>query len=167
MARTRTSLLDAAGRLVAEGGIRKTSMTDIAVAAGIAKGTLYNHFRSKSEVFAALAEAEVALLADDCCGLPLQDALAMAAQRVGAHPALRRVARDDPGAVAELAMSAPVSRGWRIALAAAAVTLEDSGRDPDAAELVVRWLISHAIAPDQRDADESARVLAAALPVLT
>jgi AcrR family transcriptional regulator len=164
MARTRFSLLDATCRLVADRGTRKTSMTDIAQAAGIAKGTLYNHFRSKNEVFAALAESEVVLLADDCAGLPLQDALAMAAQRVGAHPALRRVARDDPGAIAELAMAAPVSRGWRIALAAAAETLEDAGRDPNAAELVVRWLVSHAIAPDQRDADESARLLALALP---
>jgi AcrR family transcriptional regulator len=170
MARTRSSLLDAAVRLIAERGTRRTSMTDIAHAAGIAKGTLYNHFRNKDEVFAALVEAEVLLIADECRGLPLEDALAVAAVRLDTHPALRRVAVEDPPILAELVSAERIeagNRGWQAALAAAADALEESGRDPRAAELVVRWLVTHLTLPDPEDARASARLLAAVLPLRT
>ena len=165
MARTRASLLDAAVRLLAERGTRRTSMTDIAQAAGIAKGTLYNHFRNKDEVFAALVEAEVVLIADECRGLPLEDALAVAAIRLDTHPALRRVADDDPAAFAALVAASPEAAGWRAARAAAADALAASGRDPRGAELVVRWLATHLTAPDADDAEASARLLSAVLPL--
>ena len=165
MARTRASLLDAAVRLIAERGTRRTSMTDIAQAAGIAKGTLYNHFRNKDEVFAALVEAEIALIADECRGLDLEDALAVAAIRLDTHPALRRVADDDPAALAAL-LGAPLeAAGWRVARACAADVLAASGRDPRGGELVVRWLASHIAAPDAEDAEAGARLLAAVLPL--
>ncbi|TQS44825.1 TetR/AcrR family transcriptional regulator [Cryptosporangium phraense] len=167
MGRTRASLLDAAVRLVAERGTRRTSMTDIAQAAGIAKGTLYNHFRNKDEVFAALVEAEIVLIADQCRGLPLEDALAVAAIRLDTHPALRRVADDDPASLAGLAGAPPEAAGWRAARAAAADALTASGRDPRGAELVVRWLASHIGAPDPGDAEASARLLSAVLPLRT
>ncbi|SHM43882.1 TetR family transcriptional regulator [Cryptosporangium aurantiacum] len=165
MARTRASLLDAAVRLVAERGTRRTSMTDIAQAAGIAKGTLYNHFRNKDEVFAALVEAEIVLIADECRGLELEDALAVAALRIDTHPALRRVADDDPAALAALVGADPEAAGWRAARSAAADVLAASGRDPRGAELVVRWLTSHVAAPDADEAEAGARLLAAVLPL--
>jgi AcrR family transcriptional regulator len=165
MARTRTSLLDAAVRLIAERGTRRTSMTDIAQAAGIAKGTLYNHFRNKDEVFAALVEAEVQLIADECRGRELEDALAIAAIRLDTHPALRRVADDDPAALAALVGAHPDAAGRQAARAAAADVLTACGRDPRGAELVVRWLASHLTAPDPGDAEASARLLAAVLPL--
>ena len=168
MARTRASLLDAAVRLLAERGTRRTSMTDIAHAAGIAKGTLYNHFRNKDEVFAALVEAEVMLIAEECRGLRLEDALAVAAIRLDTHPGLRRVAADDPALLCGLISAERLDaggRGWQTALAAAADALADSGRDPRAAELVVRWLVTHLTIPDQEDAHASARLLAAVLPL--
>lgn len=167
MGRTRAALLDAAVRLIAERGTRRTSMTDIAQAAGIAKGTLYNHFRNKDEVFAALVEAEIVLIADECRGLPLEDALAVAAIRLDTHPALRRVADDDPAALAALVGADPEAAGWRAARAAAADALSASGRDPRGAELVVRWLASHVGAPDTGDAEASARLLSAVLPLRT
>jgi AcrR family transcriptional regulator len=168
MARTRASLLDAAVRLIAERGTRRTSMTDIAQAAGIAKGTLYNHFRNKDEVFAALVEAEVLLIAEECRGLPLEDALAVAALRLDTHPALRRVAADDPALLGELVSAERMDgRGWQAALAAAADLLAGSGRDPRAGELVLRWLVTHVTVPDQEDARASARLLAAILPLRT
>ncbi|WP_345727152.1 TetR family transcriptional regulator [Cryptosporangium minutisporangium] len=165
MARTRASLLDAAVRLIAERGTRRTSMTDIAQAAGIAKGTLYNHFRNKDEVFAALVEAEILLIADECRGLALEDALAVAAIRLDTHPALRRVADDDPAALAALVGADAGAAGWRAARSGAADVLAASGRDPRGAELVVRWLASHVAAPDGDDAEAGARLLAAVLPL--
>ncbi|MFG1923953.1 helix-turn-helix domain-containing protein [Cryptosporangium sp. NPDC048952] len=165
MGRTRASLLDAAVRLIAERGTRRTSMTDIAQAAGIAKGTLYNHFRNKDEVFAALVEAEITLIADECRGVELEDALAIAAIRLDTHPALRRVADDDPAALAALVGAPMHAAGRRAALAGAAELLAACGRDPRGADLVVRWLASHLAAPDADDAEGSARLLAAVLPL--
>ena len=52
----REAILDAAVGLFAERGFPTIKMSDIAKAAGVAKGTLYNYFDDKEEVFAALAE---------------------------------------------------------------------------------------------------------------
>lgn len=52
----RHAILTAAEALFAERGFASIAMADIASAAGIAKGTLYNYFDSKEEVFAQLAE---------------------------------------------------------------------------------------------------------------
>ena len=52
----RDAILEAALSLFAEQGFRAITMTDIAKAAGVAKGTLYNYFDSKEEVFAELAQ---------------------------------------------------------------------------------------------------------------
>lgn len=52
---TRTALLDAAARLVAERGYEGASVGDIAEAAGYTKGALYSQFGSKNGLFVALA----------------------------------------------------------------------------------------------------------------
>ncbi|HXW84374.1 MAG TPA: helix-turn-helix domain-containing protein, partial [Candidatus Binataceae bacterium] len=52
--RNRAAILDAAMRLFAQYGYRRTSIDDIARAAEIAKGTVYLSFTSKEEVFRAL-----------------------------------------------------------------------------------------------------------------
>src|SRR5918995_2109265 len=44
------SILDATDRLLARYGYRKMTVEDIAVEAGIGKGTIYLHFSSKEEV---------------------------------------------------------------------------------------------------------------------
>src|SRR5574344_1080848 len=46
----RTEILDSATKLFAEKGYDSTSVTDIMNAVGIAKGTLYYHFKSKEEI---------------------------------------------------------------------------------------------------------------------
>lgn len=48
------AILDAADRLFIKHGYRRTSMDEIAVEAGIAKGTLYIYFDSKEALFIAL-----------------------------------------------------------------------------------------------------------------
>lgn len=45
-------ILKAAVRIFAQNGVVKTKMTDIAKAAGIGKGTIYEYFRSKEDIFA-------------------------------------------------------------------------------------------------------------------
>ena len=53
-ARRRRQLLDVARRVFAERGFHDASMNDIAIAAGVTKPVLYQHFASKRELFAEL-----------------------------------------------------------------------------------------------------------------
>ena len=54
--RTRQVILDAAYRLIIDQGYAATSMRQIAESAGLALGSIYNHFSSKDEVFRAIIE---------------------------------------------------------------------------------------------------------------
>ena len=55
-------ILDAATILFAEKGADHTSVADIMTAVGIAKGTLYHHFKSKEEIMDALIERQTSVL---------------------------------------------------------------------------------------------------------
>jgi AcrR family transcriptional regulator len=55
----RERLLDAAANLFAERGFRGASVADVAAQAGLTKGALYWHFKSKEELFFALLEERV------------------------------------------------------------------------------------------------------------
>jgi AcrR family transcriptional regulator len=68
-ARRRRQLLDVALASFAEHGFHETSMNDVAEAAGVTKPVLYQHFRSKRELFGEL-------LAD--VGREVQDAITKA-----------------------------------------------------------------------------------------
>jgi AcrR family transcriptional regulator len=163
MSRTRAVLLSAALRLVAERGTRRTSMSDIAAGAGVAKGTLYNHFRTKEDVWSAVLEAEIHALTEACAGLPLDDALALAAQRLGEHPAVRRLAAEEPATLSAL-LGAPADAPARqLAEESVRHLLAATGRDAAAADLVLRWLGSYLTQP--APAEAPARLLAGALAV--
>ncbi len=56
---TRRSILEAAVRLFGERGYEKSSIEQIARAAGVGKGTIYGYFRSKDEIFIAFCEDEI------------------------------------------------------------------------------------------------------------
>jgi AcrR family transcriptional regulator len=49
----RTAILDAAGKIFLRYGYKKTSMDDLARAAGLSRQALYLHFRSKEDLFRA------------------------------------------------------------------------------------------------------------------
>lgn len=55
-------ILDAAAVLFAEKGFDDTSVTDIMTAVGIAKGTLYHHFKSKEDIMDALIERQTEMI---------------------------------------------------------------------------------------------------------
>ncbi len=59
----REVILDAARRVFAERGFRGTTIADIAEAAGIALGTIYIYFKSKEDVFAALNQRLIEIIA--------------------------------------------------------------------------------------------------------
>lgn len=53
---TRNSLLDAAEHLFQARGVSRTSLNDIAVAAGTTRGAIYWHFKDKADLFNAMMD---------------------------------------------------------------------------------------------------------------
>lgn len=62
---TRDAILDAAGTLLGRFGYHKTTMDDLAREAGIARRTLYLHFRSKDDIFLERIDRVVARLLEE------------------------------------------------------------------------------------------------------
>jgi AcrR family transcriptional regulator len=168
MARTRAAVLDGAARAVEKHGARKATMADIASLAGIAKGTLYNHFRAKEAVYGAAIDAGIRAIAAECVAAAhedLADALGLAADRLGSHPALRRIAADEPTVLAALVTPTDLPV-WGLArssvrdmLVAAGVATSSSSID-----LVVRWLTSFIASTNSFAADQASLLAAALLP---
>jgi TetR/AcrR family acrAB operon transcriptional repressor len=85
---TREQLLDAAERVFSKRGVAKTSLAEVAAAAGVTRGAVYWHFRDKADLFGAMCERATS---------PLDAMLVEAGGRT----------HDDPlGAVRALAVSA-------------------------------------------------------------
>ena len=98
---TRTLILDAAERTFAEHGVSRSSLNDIAQAAGVTRGAIYWHFQDKADLFNAMMarvtlplEADVAGSGDPALDDPLayarQTFLGALAKTVG-DPQVRRV----------------------------------------------------------------------------
>ena len=78
--RTKLAILDAAVQLFTEKGYERTSINDLARAAGIGKGTIYAYFNQKSEIFLAFCEEQLETIRDtilnsDTMAMPLLDRL--------------------------------------------------------------------------------------------
>src|SRR5205085_31479 len=54
--RTRARLLDAAAEVIAERGLERASLEEIAARAGMTRGAFYGNFRDKHDLFLAVAE---------------------------------------------------------------------------------------------------------------
>jgi len=167
MLRTRAALLEGARRAIARSGTSIT-MTEVAAECGIAKATLYNHFRSREALLDAVLADEVAALIDAAAGLPLADALAMAAERIGTSPLLACLAVQEPATIAALARIDLGGAHWRAAADALRVELERARRG--GGELVLRWLSSYLTTASGAASREAigadASTLVRALPLL-
>jgi AcrR family transcriptional regulator len=142
MGRTRAGLLDGAFRAFAEHGLRRSTMQSIAAAAGVAKATLYNHFRTKDEVTTALLAVELGRLSALAAELPLDQALASLSDELGAHPVLRRLAETEPEILTSLVNLSPETWASLVDRLGAAL-----GLDGERAELVARWLLGVVLQP--------------------
>ena len=58
-AQTRARVLQAAGQVFAEQGYERSSLDDVAAAAGLTKGAIYSSFSGKEELFYALMEERI------------------------------------------------------------------------------------------------------------
>jgi len=166
MQRARSAVLEAAAHCVERYGVRRTTMGDIALKAEVAKATLYNHFRTKDDVLAALVEHRVAGLGRDAEAAAAADGLAaalrLAADGLAASGPLRRLVADDPALATRLAVPSE-SRGWRSAHEAVRAVLVAAGcPDDDAAvTLVLRWLVSQVLWPATAPGPEVERLVQA------
>ncbi len=106
---TRVRIVDGALRCLARQGIAKTTVDDIARAAGLSRATVYRTFpRGKEGICAAVVETEVARLFSSLAvamgeATDLEDVLVAgmveAARRLRSHGALNYLLAHEPGAV--------------------------------------------------------------------
>ena len=159
MGRTRRGLLAGAARAFAESGVRRSTMLSIAAAAGVAKATLYNHFRTKDDVVAALIRTELDRLTELAASLPLEQALGTLSDELGAHPVLRTLAATEPEVLTALLGATPDTWALLTGRLAAALRVE-----ADSAELAAQWLLGVVLQPGRSTArHRHAARLAAAL----
>lgn len=149
MARTRAAVLDGARLAVAANGTRIT-MAQIASGAGVAKATLYNHFRTREAVLAGLLAHDVDELIAAASTQPLADALVEAAHAISTHPAIGALGRLEPEVLARLARVDPRAPEWHRTRSAVDRLLRATGRG--GADTVVRWLASFLLNPTGRAA---------------
>jgi AcrR family transcriptional regulator len=164
MSRTRAALLAGAARALSVSGT-KITMAQVAAAAGVAKATLYNHFRTREAVLAALVVHQVDEIIEAQAGKPLGTALVDAATAVAEHPVRRALARVEPGVLAAIGRIDDAAAGWQNARAAVGAALAAESRD--GVDTVLRWLASYLLteaAPESIARDVA--VLLAGLPVL-
>lgn len=125
LADNRQRILDAARRLVSEGGWGEAQISHVASAAGIATGSVYRYFPSKAdlcvEVLSVVSQREVDVL----------EAIASSA--------------DAPGQTLHVAVSAFVERAMRNRRLAYALIAEPCDPEIDEARLVYRHAISKQI----------------------
>ncbi len=67
-------ILDASLKVFGEKGFHETRLEDIAAAAGFSKGSLYNYFQDKEDIFLTLAVREHEHLLDKLREVPVSDA---------------------------------------------------------------------------------------------
>jgi AcrR family transcriptional regulator len=104
-------ILDAAAALILRWGYNKTTIDDIARQAGVAKGTIYLHWKTREELFSALMKREkLALAADvkqriaaDPSGATLRGLLKHSALALMQRPLMKAVLLRDLDVIGKLA----------------------------------------------------------------
>lgn len=163
MNRTRAALIEGARRSIEKVGVRQTSMADIADQGQIARATLYNHFRSKQDVFLALVEDEIEQMRAIALEQPTLDgALLALATYLRDHRVLAPIVAREPAIVAMLTRITP-HETWlnaRSALADVYARHRTSEPNPAAVDIALRWLVTQISSPSE-DLRRSIAVIAA------
>jgi AcrR family transcriptional regulator len=179
--RLRAGLLDAARELTIARGWDGVRMADVAAAVGVSRQTVYNEFRDKATLAAALAAREADRLLDGVrAELAAHGGDVRAAAEAAVRHALRQAAENplvkailaDPGPTPDgllpylttrtdlvVAAGTAVVRDW----AAAHVAVADERVIAVGAESIVRLVVSHVVrpsAPAEQTAAELADLLA-------
>lgn len=109
-AQTRAKLLFVARKMFGSMGYSATTMDDVVESAGVAKGALYHHFKSKRDLFEAVVrEASFEIATEVQRDLPASDDL-IQAMRVGMQKFFELCA--DPEVLQLLLKDGPAVLGW-------------------------------------------------------
>ena len=85
----KNEILDAASALFAEKGFDNTSTNDILEAVGIARGTLYHHFKSKEAIMDALIERQTGKVMEGAWRIASNSSIPVEARIIGTIMALK------------------------------------------------------------------------------
>jgi AcrR family transcriptional regulator len=141
-------------------------MAQVAAAAGVAKATLYNHFRTREAVLDALVEHQVEAIIEAQTGKPVGVALVDAATAIATSPVRRGLATVEPAVLAVIGRIDATSLGWQRARAAVEAALAAEGRD--GVDIVLRWLASFLLTEAEPETiARDVAVLLTGLPALT
>ena len=141
--RTQSAILEGAKNLIATVGLAKMSMIEIADTSQVSRATLYNHYRDKESVLAALCDSEICRLVTIAqSGSNPTNALEALSLAVSSDPALAQMRTSDPAPLAQV-LSATTSPLWIQFNGALAIILQSQ----ILADLAMRWLIGQALQP--------------------
>jgi AcrR family transcriptional regulator len=141
--RTEEAILEGTKSLIARVGIVGLSMIEIADHSQVSRATLYNHFRDKDAVLAALLTSEVGRICSDAtkAGTPA-DALEALSIAISGDPALLAIRKFD-GEILSGALAHTQSELFiDIAKVLFAATKSEAGTG-----IAMRWLIGQALQP--------------------
>jgi AcrR family transcriptional regulator len=141
--RTEEAILEGTKSLIARVGIAGLSMIEIADHSQVSRATLYNHFRDKDAVLAALLTYEVSRICSEAAkaGTPA-DALEALSIAISGDPALVAIRKFD-GEILSGALSHTQSELFiDIAKVLFAATKSEAGTG-----VAMRWLIGQALQP--------------------
>lgn len=146
--RTEEAILISTKNLIAQCGLSKISMIEIAQSSEVSRATLYNHFRDKSAVITALINYEVEKMIHTA-----QDALTPAAileslsLSISSDEALATMREHDKAALAEL-----LTRSEDPLYLKVAQCVHGATKTPEGTGIAMRWLmgqVAQPITPDQ------------------
>lgn len=141
--RTQSAILEGAKNLIATVGLAKMSMIEIADTSQVSRATLYNHYRDKESVLAALCDLEIRRLVSiaQSASNPT-DALELLSLEISSDAALATMRISDPAPLTQV-MAATHHPLWMQFNDAVAMILGSQ----IVADLATRWLIGQVIAP--------------------
>ena len=152
--RTEEAILSTTKTLIAQKGLTATTMIDISAESQVSRATLYNHYRDKNAVVAALLTSELNRLKElmKSIGAPAA-VLEQLSLEISSDEALKMMRLSDPTALA-FALTDSANPLWHEFHAA----ILDVTKLEICTSLAVAWLKSQVLAPitPQQSADEAA-----------
>lgn len=170
---TRSRILGAAFDRVADAGLARLSLEDVAADAGVSRQTLYRHFGSRDGLLRALVLREEQwfferVLAAADAHKDVEDAMAAgvtaALEAAREHPLLQRLLRDEPGEILPLVVlgEGPVISAARPVVAGileGRLDLSPAGVE-QVADVCTRLLLSYILDPGADDPEATGRRIA-------
>ncbi len=141
--RTESAILEGTKNLISRSGVAGLSMIEIADHSEVSRATLYNHYRDKDAVLAALIEAEVARIVEiaTTAGTPA-DALESLSIAISSDPALDAMRRCDGALLTQMLANTHSSHYITIAQVIYGATKSEAGTG-----IAMRWLIGQVLQP--------------------